>query len=184
MPNYKQKLTNPLTDEEFLEGMSRGKFVRIPEHQGLVAFLHYSALRISEALKLRRGQFRKVRGTLYVDVGKRLKRSLETPPLPLSLKAPYMNKVLEVVERTMEGRRVWPYCRKTGYNVVHRVFAYPHYHRLSRITWFFMPHPEIGRSQGFSIAEVRSWTGLSLKALDYYVGLVAIAKMGKALGKS
>jgi len=57
-----------------------------------------------------------------------------------------------------------------------RVFAYPHYHRLTRITQFFL--------DGHTIAEVKSWTGLTLKALDYYVGLVSIHKMGKSLKKN
>jgi len=173
MPNYKQKLTNPLTNEDFLEGMKQGKFVIVPDHIGLVAFLHYSALRISEALNLHKEQFRLVKRKIYVDVGERLKHSKMTPPLPLSLEAPHMDAVLETVEQAEDGSLVWPYCRKTGYNIVNRVFAYPHYHRLSRITQFFL--------DGYTIAEVRSWTGLSLKALDYYVGLVSIEKMGESL---
>ena len=173
MPNYRQKLTNPLSDEEFVEGMEKGHFVKKPSHQGLVTFLHYSALRISEALNLRREQFRKVRNKLYVDVELRLKHSKRTPPLPLNLNAPFMDTVLDTVEAAKSGMRVWPYCRKTGYNIVRRVFAYPHYHRLSRITWFFQ--------KGYTIAEVRSWTGLTLNALNYYVGLVSIERMGESL---
>jgi len=59
---------------------------------------------------------------------------------------------------------------------VDRVFKYPHYFRLSRITNFFL--------EGWNIAQVRTWTGLSLKALNYYVGLVDITKMGETLGQN
>jgi len=175
MPNYKKKLTHALTEQEFVRGMHDGKFCKIPDHVGFVAFLHYSALRVSEALELFKEQFHVARNKLYVDVGDRLKHSHTTPPLPLSLDAPFMNVVLECVRQTKDEQRVWGYCRKTGYNIVHRVFYYPHYHRLSRITQFFL--------DGYTIAEVRSWTGLTLKALEYYVGLVSIEKMGDSLGR-
>ena len=173
IPNYKQKITSPLTDEEFIEGMSKGNFVRTPEHQGLCAFLFYTAARLSEGLKIRRQQFRLTPNTLYIDIGERLKHSKTTPPLELPLEANYVDTIIDSFIPYKRTERVWPYCRKTGYNIVHRVFPYPHYFRLSRITRFFL--------EGFTIAEVKSWTGLTLKALDYYVGLVSITKMGRAL---
>lgn len=164
---------NPLSDLEFLEGMKTGKFVTRPKHPGLIAALHYSAVRISEALKTKRKQFKLTPNILYYDVGERLKHSHKTPPLPLPVSAPYVGAIIDSYRGLDPEDLVWPYCRKTGYNIVNRVFEYPHYHRLSRITWFFL--------KGFSIAEVKSWTGLSLKALDYYIGIVNIAKMGDKL---
>ena len=181
MPNYNVKLTNPLTDKEFIQGMKEGKFVKRPHHVGLVAFVHYSAVRITEGLNMRKKQFRVKPGILFCDIGHRLKGSRITPPLEIPMDAPFVESIVDSVRATQKDKRVWPYCRKTGYNVVHRVFHYPHYHRLSRITWFFMPHPEIDRPQGFSIPEVQSWTGLSLRALNYYIGLVSISKMGASL---
>jgi hypothetical protein len=173
MPNYNEKLTNPLSDQDFLEGMKEGKFVKIPDHVGFIAFLHYSAVRVSEALKMTKEQFRLTPNILYCDVGMRLKHSKKTDPLPIPLDAPYVNSIWDTVVDTKKEKKVWPYCRKTGYNIVHRVFEYPHYHRLSRITQFFL--------DGYTIPEVKSWTGLSLRALDYYVGLVGISKMGESL---
>lgn len=221
MPDYRThgQLTNPLSNKDFLEGMENGRFVKKPEHQGFVAFLHYAACRVSEGLMITRKQFRLTPKSLFCDIyisdikenreflkkqykshpkfknhpkrleewlrnyrfGQRLKHSKKTVPLPIPLDAPYVGSIVDSVIRVGRERRVWPYCRKTGYNIVRRVFAYPHYHRLSRITWFFMPHPEMGRPRGFSLAEVKSWTGLTLKALDYYVGLVGISEMGEAL---
>lgn len=173
MPNYKEKLVNPLTDYEFVKGMQTGRFVDPVKHRGLVALLHYSAVREMEALKSLRGQFRLTPNTLYYDVQLRLKHSKKTPPLPIPLSLPYVNCIVDSLLGVAPDKRVWPYCRKTGYNIVNRVFAYPHYHRLSRITQFFL--------DGFTIAEVKSWTGLTLNALNYYVGIVSIDKMGRSL---
>jgi hypothetical protein len=157
----------------FTEGMKKGRFVDPVKHRGFVTLLHYSAVRVTEALNTLAGQGRTTPTVFYYDVGSRLKHSLKTPPLPLPLEAPYMNYVVDSFRDTPKDKKVFPYCRKTGYNIVNRVFKYPHYHRLSRITQFFL--------DGFSIAEVRSWTGLSLNALNYYVGLVGIDEMGRAL---
>jgi len=176
---YEVKYTNVLTDKQFIEGMTEGYFVKSPEHEALITFLHYSAVRISEAVGpkgVKRSQFRIVDDMLFVDIGKRLKHSKETPPLEIPLTAPYVNSIVETLKNRKPKELVWPYVRKTGYNIVKRVFYYPHYHRLSRITKFFL--------DGYSIAEVKSWTGLSLKALDYYVGLVSIHRMGESLKKN
>lgn len=199
MPNYKQKLINPLQDQQFLKGMKEGRFANPVKHRGLIAFIHYTALRICEALRLERKDFRLTPNTLYVTVSfpvekykkvthedgtvervptgkivyERLKHSKVTPPLPIDLDLPYVDCIVDSFKDLTSDKRVWPYCRKTGYNIVNRVFTYPHYHRLSRITQFFL--------DGFTIAEVRSWTGLTLNALNYYVGLVGIDKMGRSL---
>lgn len=173
MPNYKEKILVPLSDKDFLDGMKTGRFIDPVKHRGLVALIHYSAVRISEGLKTTRSQFRLTPNILYYDVGPRLKHSKVTPPLPLALDLPYVGSIVDSFRGVDPGSRVFPYCRKTGYNIVNRVFEYPHYHRLSRITQFFL--------DGFTIAEVRSWTGLSLKALDYYIGIVEIDKMGRSL---
>lgn len=175
MPNYKEKLTYPLSDEDFVKGMKKGKFCKTPEHLAFNAFLFYTASRLSEALNMKAKQFRISSGVLYVDIGERLKHSKITPPLEIPLEAVYVDSIVDSYSRVKKDKRVWPYCRQTGYNIVKRVFYYPHYFRLSRITRFF--------AEGFTIAEVTSWTGLSLKALDYYVGLVSISKMGRALVK-
>jgi len=172
---YQIQYTEPLTDLQFKEGMKKGHFVSSPKHQGLVVFLHYSAARISEALSMKREQFRLTPNKLYCDIGLRLKGSKKVPPLSIPLDTIFVEYIVDSVIETGADKPVWPYCRKTGYNIVHRVFHYPHYHRLSRITSFFL--------QGFTIAEVRSYTGLSLAALEYYVGLVDIARMGEALPK-
>ena len=174
MPHYRKhgKIQIPLSDQEFIAGMTTGKFCS-RKHKGFVALLFYSAVRKSEALKATKEQFTVTHGQLYFDVGTRLKGSMTTGPLNIPVDAPYVEEILWAVEQTEQGRRVWPYSKKTGYNIVARAFKYPHWFRLSRITRFFLAE--------WSIAEVRSWTGLSLKALDYYVGLVSVQRMGESL---
>jgi len=70
--------------------------------------------------------------------------------------------------------KLWPYCTKTAYNIVTRAFLfYPHYLRLNRITNMLM--------EGHNLAQLHSWTGLSLKALNAYVGIVDMDKMARTL---
>lgn len=176
MPWYRSegKIQTPLSDEDFIEGMNRGPFLK-PKHKGLVALYYYSAVRKTEASRAKKEQFTLNKKTIIFSVGKRLKHGIETPPLNIPIEAPFASTIWEAVENTQQGELVWPYCPKTDYNIVHRVFKYPHLFRLSRITNFFL--------EGWTIAQVHSWTGLTLKALDYYTGLVDVARMGESLNK-
>lgn len=176
MPSYRKhgKILTPLSNEDFLEGMKNGRFLK-PKHRAFVAELHYSGVRCSEALRAKKEQYKLVKGEILFDVLKRLKHGKHTPPLHIPLNLPYANEIWQAVENTKQGERVFPYCRKTGYNIVSRVFKYPHWHRLTRITDFFQ--------KGFTIPEVRTWTGLTLNALEPYIGIVKVEKMGKALGE-
>jgi len=162
-----------MTDEQFSKGMREGHFVKVPDHKGFCTFLYYTAARCSEALKMQREQFRMEPNNLFIDIGERLKRSQKTSELKIPLDTPFIDTVIDSFIGKKQDQRVWSYCRKTGYNIVHRVFYYPHYFRLSRITRFF--------AEGFTIAQVKNWTGLTLDALNYYVGRVDISKMGESL---
>lgn len=175
MPWYRThgKIERPLTEEEFLEAMRKGRFVK-RKHRGFVALLYYTGIRRGEALRAKKEQFRLYYRKIYFDVGKRLKHGIKTPALIIPLKAPYADEIWYAVEHTEPGHRVWPYSDKTAYNIVRRAFnTYPHHLRLSRITKFFL--------KGYTIPQVHSWTGLTLKALNYYVGLVDVKKMAESL---
>lgn len=182
MPWYRKegKVETPITETEFKQGMETGCFIEL-NHRPLVTLYYYSAVRRTEGVRVIRDQFRIAQDLIYFDVGQRLKHSKQTPALPIPKAAPYVMELEDLIIKTPKGERLFPFTDRTAYNIVRRVFKYPHWFRLSRITWFFLPHPEIGRPQGFSIAEVRNWTGLSLRALDYYVGLAKLDEMGKAL---
>ncbi len=178
MPHYRKhgKIATPITEEEFKKGMESGHFVS-KKHRGFVVLLYYSAVRKMEALRALREQFTIEPELILFDVGERLKKQKswfkETPPLSFSLKAPFLEDLKTAIEATRAKKRVFPYCAKTGYNIVSRVFKYPHLFRLSRITWFF--------EHNWPISKVRSWSGLSLRALEYYVGIVDIREMGEDL---
>lgn len=179
------KLEYPITEQQFIEGMKQGHFVNM-KHQAYCILLYYIGIRRLEGTMLKGKDFSLIpedKPTTMLVTVTRLKHSKHTPPVPIPLDAPYVDVLRKVIEVTKPNKEVFPFCDRTAYNAVRRVFKYPHWFRLSRITWFFMPHPEVDRPSGFTIAEVRSWTGLSLKALDYYVGLVAIQKMGEAMNK-
>lgn len=178
MPNYRThgKILTPLSDEEWTEYMEKGQFVE-RNHKGFLALLFYTGVRQTEARRALKEQFRVRSQKLIFEVGKRLKHGLHTPPLNIPLDAAFVNEIVWAVDQTKPKRRVWPFCDKTAWNIVNRVLpGYPHYFRLSRITNFF--------DQGWTIAQVRTWTGLSLKALNFYIGLVDIDKMGDSLGKT
>ena len=177
MPWYRTsgKLMTPMTDEDFVQAMENGYFVH-RKHKGFIALLYYTAVRRGEALRARKERFRILDDRVIFEVGRRLKHGLHTPPLNIPLSAPYADEITWSVMNTKPEHKVYPYCAKTAYNIVRRVFpAYPHYFRLNRITNFF--------DEGWSIAQVRTWTGLSLKALEFYVGLVDVKKMGESLGR-
>jgi len=175
MPNYTRtgKIEQPITPEDWHNYMEKGRFIR-EKHKGFCAVLYYFAVRSGEALKTVKEQFDYDDEALYWDVGLRLKHSKRTPTLNILKDLPYVDRVISSVEDTGEGEKVFPYSRKTGYNIVSRVFpSYPHFFRLSRITQMF--------NDGWTLTEVRSWTGLTLNALNYYIGLASIREKGKTI---
>jgi len=193
MPNYTKsgKQLIPISFEQFKEAMLNGHFVR-EKHRGLVALLYYTAVRITEALRSLREQYQISGQALYFDVGERLKKyhvirfrngkKLETPihtkpkgytetmPLKIPLSREFADCIKDAVEDTKPRKRVFPYCRATGYNVVARVLTYPHHLRLTRLT---------DLAKIFGVAQLKSYTALSLPALEFYIGYADIEKMGE-----
>lgn len=174
MPNYTKhgKILLPLTTEKFIQGMNEGHFCK-RAHRGLASLLYHTGVRISEALRARKKQFSLQSDVIFFDVLKRLKHGRLTPPLQIPLSKPFASEIWTAVEQTKAKRKVWPYCRVTGFNIVARVgvFYYPHHFRLTKIT---------NLAREFSPAHLINWTGLTLTAINYYIGLVDIEKMGRA----
>lgn len=181
MPNYTRhgKLLEPLTREQFLEGMKSGTFHN-PTHRSYVTLLFYTGLRRQEGLNLKPENFIIDSSYVYVDAGKRLKHGKVTPPIPIPRTAKYAELIVRDVRDTKPSKRVWRFSPATAWLIFKRVWDnYPHHFRLSRITRFFTPDPETGKSH--SIAEVQNWTGLTLQSLNYYVGIVDMKRMGETL---
>lgn len=163
----------PLTEQDFIYNMNNGNFVE-EEHKAFVTLLYHTGIRISEGLRSIREQFKLTPTKIYFDVGQRLKHGLHTPPLPIIKEKPFFEILYTIINKTEKGNRVFPYCRKTGYNIIDRAFdTYPHYFRLTKITMLFR--------KGFTIDQVRSWTGhKSLNSLNPYVGFSNVEKMAEA----
>jgi len=177
MPNYTRngKQEVPMEFNQFIENMNSGKFCKA-KHRAFAVLLVYYGVRKSEARRATKEQFSIQGNLLFFDVGQRLKHSKKTDPLPIPTDAPFVNELINLIEETPEGKPLFDFSDKTAYNIMQRAgFFYPHYARLTRITKFFQ--------DGRPITEVKSWTGLTLQALNYYAGKVAILDMGKSLGK-
>lgn len=159
-------------DQEFNELMKAKLFLK-PRDRGLIALLYYSGVRVSEATTAKRKQFHRTTNTLYYDVGQRLKHSKQTPALPMPLTAPHITTICDCYLGLEPEEIVFPYSRKGAYNIVQRFHAYPHFYRQNRITRFFL--------EGYTIPEVKAWTGLNMKNLDYYIAQASIVKMGATL---
>jgi integrase len=153
--------------------MKNGVFLK-DIHRPYPVLVYYSGVRELEALRVTPESFDIRRTALYFEVGERLKHSAKTPPLKMPLNKPFMNLLKEQIEATAPGAKVFPFSDRTAYNIMRRAgFHYPHLLRLTRITDLFQQH--------FTIAQVKSWTGLSLRALNFYVGTVDIEHMGDKL---
>lgn len=175
MPHYTKKPKDliPISKEQFIKGMNEGKFVK-RRHKGLASLLYHTGVRISEVLRAKKEQFTMLNDRIYFDVGPRLKHGYHTAPLPIYYRKLFVDEILFCVEHTKDDKRVWPYCRTTGYLIISRAFdTYPHRFRMTKITDLFQ--------LGYPISSVRSWTGhKKIGSLDFYVGLVNIEEMGKA----
>lgn len=175
MPWYRRhgKLVIPMEEVDFLRAMETGKFVKF-QHRAFAVLLYYTAIRRGEALRTVPEMFQITENEIVFDVGVRLKHGIQTPPLKIPRTAKYAEDLVFAIQNTFENSKIFPFSEKTAWNIIERAFgSYPHYFRLSRITNFF--------ESGWSIAQVRSWTGLTLQALNYYVGTVDIDKMSKSL---
>ena len=182
MPNYsiEGKILTPISPFKFQDLMTRGEFTKVPDHRALLAVLYYFGLRISEALKLTRESFWIIDNVLYIEVGVRLKHSRKTEALRVNIARPYVVDILKTLKTTPEGERVFNFSRVTGWRIARKAInRYPHFLRLNRITNLFMPSKD--KPNGYSIAEVRNFTGLSLSSLNYYIGLVSLGQIGDEL---
>jgi integrase len=177
MPNYtiEGKQEFPLTFQEFKNGMETGVFHH-ESHRAFAVCLFYYGVRRWEALRALREQFKQQGGFLFFNVGPRLKHSKETEPLPIPVNAPFLDILIRQIELTEKGERVFKFSPTTAWRIIRRVWHYPHHMRLTLITNLF--------EQGRTITQVKSWTGLTVAALDFYAGKVDIMNIGKTLGKS
>ncbi len=168
------KIEVPLSREEFEEGIRIGDFKK-DGHKAFAVLLYYTGLRKNEVRRVRKEQFQIQNGILIFNVGKRLKHSKETQPLQLPLCLPFLNYVVDEIKRTTANGKVFNFSDRTAYNIIRRVWHYPHHMRLTRITKEF--------DKGRTITQMQNFTGLTLQALNFYIGRVDIASIGQGLAE-
>jgi integrase len=164
------KVETPISDEQVFSILEKNKPSLGVEKTGFVTFLFYFGVRVSEALRMKPESFTIVKGKMFVDI-LRLKHSKTTSPLSVKTSRPFVNTIIASVEETKPKHRVWGFSRITAWKIIKKInLHYPHYLRLNRVTNLF--------HRGYTIDEVRSWTGLTLSALNYYVGVTSTRKIG------
>ena len=162
MPKYNKKITRLMEYQEFEEAISE-----LPiRYKAFLSVLFFAGCRTSEALALTSDDITCTMETIYIQFF-RLKGSKQTDPQQV----PMIDSLLYLCEQ--EGK-LFPFCRKTGYNVVKRVFPdlYPHYFRMNRIT---------KTSDRFGDSTVYHLFGITASSIDHYRGKVDIKRVGKAL---
>jgi len=162
MPAYNKKITRQMDYKEFEQGLTD-----LPQdRQAFLSVLYFSGVRVSEALSLISLDISCTPDTIYIQFF-RLKGSKQTDPTPIP-RTPYTNWLCS------QDGPLFPWCRKTGYNIVNRAFPsmYPHYFRMNRIT---------NVSEKLGDAYVYSFFGISAQSIDHYRGKVDIKKVGRAL---
>ena len=175
MPWYNPHIKTQLTPKQFfklLEAQDLG-----PAKNSLLILLFYTGIRVSEALRLERKSFftDPDSTTLYVKVGKRLKRGKITKDLPLSF---LLEGVAELWEYTLHQEyqgKVWRFHRQTAYRACKKLGLYPHYFRFNLASHFAETAP---------ISKFMQWFGWrKAETAMSYVAELDILELGEALTK-
>lgn len=166
MGKYKHgKQRREMPKEEFWGIMEKGHFVKPKLHRAWIAFLYYVGCRKAEALELIKENFKVTDSVLFVDVPAK-KHGIERNPFKLGVKLPYVDLIVERVQKTRRGRRVFPFSAWTAWNIVKRVAPkkYPHFFRLNR-TVKFLNDPSV------TLNEIRQWMAWkNIRTVENYLG--------------
>ena len=162
MPAYNKKITRLMSYQEFEQGLTDLS----PDRQAFLNVLFFAGVRVSEALALTSNDISCTPDTIYIQFF-RLKGSKQTDPTPIP-------RTSYTIWLCNQDGPLFPWCRKTGYNIVHRAFVglYPHFFRQNRYT---------DLAEKFALATVVSYSGLNPLSVEYYITKVNIKKVGKAL---
>jgi integrase len=134
--------------------------------RAFLSILFFTGCRISEALALTSDNITISKDVVYIDFH-RLKGSKQTDPQQIP--------VFSDLGYVLSGKgQLFDFSRTTGYKIIKQAFPelYPHYFRMNRITKTL---------ERFGVAVVQNIFGLSLNAIEHYIGKVDIKKVGKAL---
>jgi len=165
MPKYKHgKQTTPIDHQAFDNAMQHSEFKK-HSHRSFLVFLYWFGVRKSEALERVKEDFQIKEGVLVVDCP--AKKGGEREPLEVYVDLPYVNLIIEQIEKTRKGKRLWRFSERTAINVVKRALGqkyYPHFLRLNRAT-HFLEDPET------TVPDMKAWFGWkSAQTIDDYIG--------------
>lgn len=165
MPRYLHgKVTETMDFETFQQAMEKGEF-KNHTHRSFLAFLYWTGVRISEALERVKEDFILDDGVLIIEAPP--KKGGERQPLELSADLPYVELIVDRLEKTKKGRRLWRFTDRTGERIVKRALGekyYPHFLRLNRATRF-LENPDT------TIPEMMSWFGWkTVQTVNNYIG--------------
>ena len=161
-PAYNKKITRQMEYNEFEQGLDD-----LPQDkQAFLSILFFAGVRVSEALALTSNDISCTPDIIYIQFF-RLKGSKQTDPTPIP-RTHYTSWLCS------QDGPLFPWCRKTGYNIVNRAFPsmYPHFFRMNRITNISEKHGD---------AYVYSYVGICAQSIDHYRAKVDIKKVGKSL---
>ena len=169
---YKEgKILQSITPEQF-EAALQHPYNQALEYQAFIIQLYYTGARVSEQIRPLKESYQVTDKIVYWDVGKRLKHGKHTKPLPLSRDLPHLQLLVDQVERTKKGKRVFNFHRSTAWRHVSRSgLGYNHLARLSAMTAFL--------KSGWSVAQVVNWFGVSVQTVNAYIGDVDLEEMGR-----
>ena len=171
MGNYANQIKVLLDPQVFY---SKIQGVTNPRSRAFNIVLYYLGCRSTEARNITQDDL------LFDPEGKRifftihrLKKSKQTPPLPLYLSSPFISELWKFLFK--EGTyQPFDVSRKAAYNMVRNAMGfYPHYYRMNRISQFL--------NDNKSILEIQNWFGISLRAIDYYITMINLEAMGEDL---
>lgn len=165
MSKYKHgKQTDALSPEAFAEIMQKGPFVK-PVHKAFLAVLYYTGARVSEILRLEKKDFHVIKDVIFIQV-KASKHGVKRGDFQIKFTWPFAPFILAAYKHTRARKRVFPFSRQTGWNIVKRVLPekYPHFFRLNRCV-HFLNNPDM------TLNKIRQWFAWkNLNTVSNYLG--------------
>ncbi len=166
LPKYKHgKQLETMSFKEWKEKMDKAKVFR-RWYKGLLAFLFYTGVRVSEATDRVKEDF-KIEGDILI-VNAPAKKHGQRSNLELPLELPFIDLVVKRVKRCRKQKKVFSISPRHANRLVKQVFGekyYCHYFRLNRAT-LFLEDPET------TIPEMKAWFGWKkMETISSYIGL-------------
>lgn len=165
MPKYQHgKQTVPIEFTYMEQVLNSNRFHRF-SHRSFLAFIYLTGVRRSEALETIKEDFTQEGRVLTIKIPAKKHGIREI--MQLSLDMPFMDLILEQLNRTRTKKRVWNFTGRTAHRLVKRAMGdkyYPHFLRLNRCV-HFLDDPTT------TFPEMLSWFGWkNIKTINSYMG--------------